>query len=41
MAMLNHKVGDEVEYELHGQKRHQRIEKIEAWKTEAAAAVAA
>ncbi len=36
MAMLNHKVGDEVEYELHGQKRHQRIEKIEAWKMEAA-----
>jgi len=41
MAMLNHKVGDEVEYELHGQKRHQRIEKIEAWKTEAVPAVAA
>jgi transcription elongation GreA/GreB family factor len=36
MAMLNHKVGDEVEYELHGQKRRQRIEKIKAWKTEAA-----
>jgi transcription elongation GreA/GreB family factor len=40
MAMLNHKVGDEVEYELHGQKRRQRIEKIEAWKTEAAPAMA-
>ena len=37
-ALFNHKVGDEVEYELHGQKRHQRIEKIDAWKTEAAPA---
>lgn len=33
-ALLNHKVGDEVEFELHGQKRHHRIEKIEAWKME-------
>lgn len=39
MAMLNHKVGDEVEYELHGQQRRQRIEKIEAWKTGEQAAV--
>ncbi len=37
-ALFNHKVGDEVEYELHSQKRHQRIEKIDAWKTEAAPA---
>ena len=36
MALLNRKVGDEVEFELHGSKRHHRIEKIEAWKTEAA-----
>jgi transcription elongation GreA/GreB family factor len=35
MALLNRKVGDEVEFELHGSKRRQRIEKIEAWKTEA------
>ena len=40
-ALFNHKVGDEVEYELHGQKRRQRIEKIDAWKTEAAPAPAA
>jgi transcription elongation GreA/GreB family factor len=33
MALLNHKVGDEVEAELQGTKRRQRIEKIEAWKT--------
>jgi transcription elongation factor GreA len=38
MALLNHKVGDEIEAELHGNKRRQRIEKIEAWKTEAAVA---
>ena len=38
MALLNRKVGDEVEFELHGSKRRQRIEKIEAWKTEIAAA---
>jgi transcription elongation GreA/GreB family factor len=41
MALLNRKVGDEVEFELHGSKRRQRIEKIEAWRTEAAAAPAA
>jgi transcription elongation factor GreA len=28
-ALLNHKVGDEVEFELHGTKRHHRIERIE------------
>ena len=33
------KPGDEVEFELHGTKRRQRIEKIEAWKTEAPAQV--
>ncbi len=36
MALLNRKVGDEVEFELHGSKRRQRIEKIEAWRTEVA-----
>jgi transcription elongation GreA/GreB family factor len=41
MALLNRKVGDEVEFELHGGKRRHRIEKIEAWKTEAPAAPAA
>jgi transcription elongation GreA/GreB family factor len=35
-ALLNRKVGDEVEFELHGAKRRHRIEKIESWKTEAA-----
>jgi hypothetical protein len=34
MALLNHKVGDEVEFELHGSKRRHRIEKIDVWKTE-------
>ena len=34
MALVNRKVGDEVEFELHGSKRRQRIEKIAAWKTE-------
>jgi len=33
-ALLNHKAGDEVEFELHGTKHRHRIEKIEAWKTE-------
>jgi len=37
MALVNRKVGDEVEFELHGSKRRHRIEKIEAWKTEAVA----
>jgi transcription elongation GreA/GreB family factor len=36
-ALINHKVGDEVEAELEGAKRRQRIEKIDVWKTEAAA----
>jgi transcription elongation GreA/GreB family factor len=38
MALVNRKVGDEVEFELHGGKRRHRIEKIEAWKTVAPAA---
>jgi transcription elongation factor GreA len=33
-SLLNHKVGDEVEFELHGQKRRHRIEKIAATKME-------
>lgn len=41
MALVNRKVGDEVEFELHGSKRRHRIEKIEAWKIEAPAASAA
>ena len=36
LALVNRKVGDEVEYELHGSKRRQRIEKITVWKTVAA-----
>ncbi len=39
-ALLNHKIGDEVDVELHGAKRRQRIEKIEVWRTEAPAPVA-
>ena len=38
MALVNRSVGDEVEFELHGAKRRHRIEKIEAWKTDAPAA---
>jgi transcription elongation factor GreA len=34
-ALLNRKVGDEVEFELHGTKRRHRIEHIEAAKTAA------
>jgi transcription elongation GreA/GreB family factor len=34
MALVNRKVSDEVEFELHGQKRRHRIEKIAAWKSE-------
>ena len=40
IALVNRKVGDEVEFELHGSKRRHRIEKIEAWKTEAPAPTA-
>jgi hypothetical protein len=35
MALLNHKVGDEVEVESNGSKRLQRIDSIAVWKTEA------
>jgi hypothetical protein len=41
MALVNRKVGDEVEFELNGSKRRHRIEKIEAWKTEAPATTTA
>jgi transcription elongation GreA/GreB family factor len=34
-AVLNHKPGEEVEFELHGTKRRHRIEKIEMWKAAA------
>ena len=32
-ALLNRKVGDEVEFEVHGAKHRHRLEKIEPWKT--------
>lgn len=32
MSLVNRKVGDEVEFELYGNKHRHRIEKIEAWK---------
>jgi transcription elongation GreA/GreB family factor len=41
MSLLNRKVGDEVEFELHGSKHRHRIEKIDAWKIETAASAAA
>ena len=31
-ALLNRKVGDEVEFEIHGAKHRHRIESIEAFK---------
>jgi len=33
-ALLNHKPGEEVEFEFQGAKHRHRIEKIEAWKSE-------
>jgi transcription elongation GreA/GreB family factor len=39
-ALLNHKIGEEVEFEFHGAKHRHRIEKIDAWKTETALAPA-
>jgi transcription elongation GreA/GreB family factor len=36
-AMLNHKIGDEVEFEVHGARRHHRITSIEAFKAAPAA----
>jgi len=38
-SLLNHKIGDEVEFELHGTKRRHRIEKIEAAKMETVAPI--
>jgi transcription elongation GreA/GreB family factor len=32
-ALLNHKPGEEVEFEFQGAKHRHRIEKIEAWKS--------
>lgn len=40
-ALLNRKVGDQVEFEVHGLRHHHRIEGIEAWKPAAPAAEAA
>ncbi len=40
-ALLNHKVGDEVEFEVHGVRHHHRIEAIDPFKTAPAAAPAA
>jgi len=37
-ALLNRKVGDEVEFDIHGAKHRHRIESIEAYKSAAAAA---
>ena len=34
-ALLNHKPGEEVEFEFHGAKHRHRIEKIDIWKTDA------
>jgi transcription elongation factor GreA len=39
-SLLNHKPGDEVEFELHGAKHRHRIEKIEQWKAEITAPTA-
>ena len=40
-SLLNHKVGDEVEFEVHGVRHHHRIEAIEAFKVPAPASPAA
>jgi transcription elongation GreA/GreB family factor len=32
-ALLNHKVGDQVEFEHHGTRHHHRIDSIEPYKT--------
>jgi transcription elongation GreA/GreB family factor len=39
-ALLNHKTGDQVEFEVHGVRHHHRIDAIEAFKTEEKAAAA-
>jgi len=41
MALVNRRVGDEVEFELHGSKRRFRVEKIDTWKVETADSPAA
>ena len=41
MALVNRKVGDEVEFELQGSKRRHRVEKIDTWKVETADSPAA
>ena len=41
VALVNRKVGDEVEFELHGQKHRHRVDRIEAWKMETPTAPAA
>lgn len=38
-ALLNHKVGDQVEFEVHGVRHNHRIDAIEPFKTAAASAV--
>ena len=40
-SLLNHKGGDEVEFELHGTKRRHRIDRIQAFKTAASESEAA
>jgi transcription elongation GreA/GreB family factor len=39
-ALLNRKIGDEVEFEIHGAQHRHRIESIEPFKTAAPAAAA-
>jgi transcription elongation GreA/GreB family factor len=39
-ALLNHKTGDQVEFEFHGVRHHHRIDAIEAFKVEEKAAAA-
>jgi transcription elongation GreA/GreB family factor len=36
-ALVGHKVGDEVEFEIHGERHRHRIDSIEPWKREAVA----
>lgn len=40
-ALLNHKIGDEVEFEVHGVRHHHRIDSIDAFKSAPAPATAA
>jgi transcription elongation GreA/GreB family factor len=39
-ALLNHKIGDQVEFEVHGQRHHHRIDMIEAFRTTTGATAA-